>query len=128
MSRLLARLLQTIDEAPDPVSQARARLQRALYCARRGDLDGAQASADPVRQNPRLARLPALAVDLILVDAAILLFSAEPAKALDKARRAAAIAQALSDGSGVAASAAWVAWCALWLRRYDEALAHAAIA
>lgn len=132
MSRLLARIQHSITDAPDAVSQARARLQLALYCIRKGDGAAAIGIADQIRQDGRLAQQADLAVELNLVEAALLFYAgqAEQAihQAMDKARRAHAIGLALRKDDLACASAAWLAWFSFELRREADTVAFAATA
>jgi tetratricopeptide (TPR) repeat protein len=125
-SRLLARLQARIAEERDPVRNACLRAQRAVHLARQGSHDEAQAEVRALRT--AFAERPNAEVTawISLAEAVDSFYRHPGPQALDRLKRAQALARAIGHVELQAVCAAWLAHLEFNANRMETMVQHAA--
>jgi tetratricopeptide (TPR) repeat protein len=125
-SRLLARLQARIAEARDPVRSACLRAQRAVHLARQGSHDEAQAEVRALRA--AFAERPNAEVTawISLAEAVDSFYRHPGPQALDRLKRAQALARAIGHAELQPLCAAWLAHLEFNANRMESMVQHAA--
>ena len=123
-SRLLANIDAEIERAPDEISADCWRARRACYLARMGYIDNVKASLLPIRERYDRKPIAIVAVWLNLAEGLACFFGGMDEQALEKIRRAHALAAAADLSSMRALCAGWLAHLEFGLLRTDQMTVH----
>jgi hypothetical protein len=123
-SRLLGSIDYEIATATSEVGADCARAKRVCFLIRVGRSDEANAELLSLRERYRNAPVAEVAARLNLAEGLVSFFGGSTVPALDKVRRAHAIAKAAGISRTVALSAAWLAHLEFSLLRIDDMVGH----
>jgi hypothetical protein len=125
-SRLLDRIEARIAEARDPVRHACWRAQRAIYLARQGSHDAVVAEVQAIRDAFGTRPQAEVTAWVSLAEAVNSFYSHPGPQALDRLKRAQALARAIGHVELQALCAAWLAHLEFNANRMEPMVQHAA--
>jgi tetratricopeptide (TPR) repeat protein len=125
-SRLLDRLEARIAETRDPARRACWRAQRAIYLARQGSHDAVQAEVQAIREAFGARPQAEVTAWVSLAEAVNSFYSHPGPAALDRLKRAQALARAIGHVELQALCAAWLAHLEFNANRMETMVQHAA--